>query len=579
MPPAAGDYRPSCNPVNMLGMKQDLLLLPTPRKLTWLDEPAVPLDAPVKQVTDANMAREAYQLEIRRGQVVITHSSPAGAFYARQTLQQIQRQCHGSIPAVRIEDYPDFPARGVMLDISRDKVPTMQTLYELVDLLAQWKINQLQLYTEHTFAYQNHREVWQEASPMTPEEIRQLDAYCRERFIELVPNQNSFGHMERWLKHPLYHDLAEAPDGAFYFDSHRPAATLNPLDPRSIELVREIHAELLPNFSSQLFNVGCDETMELGMGKSQEACQKLGKERVYLDFLRKIHQSVSANHRTMMFWGDIILHKPELIAELPRPIIALEWGYEPDSPFDRDGGLFAQAGVPFYVCPGTSSWCSITGRTDACLANLRNAAENGLKHGAIGFLNTDWGDLGHLQYLPVSYLGLAAGAAYSWCLQTNQNLDMISALDRHAFATRQGNASMAKIALALGNVYQSCGKLISNGSVLFHLLLAKDLQHKHFVGLTREGLQQARVAIDQAIAHLGEVQMDRPDANLIKDEFRNAAAMLQLACQRGMAILEGKPAPTDTLAELIARHQKLWRARNREGGLRESIGRLENLYQ
>ena len=195
MPPAAGDYRPSCNPVNMLGMKQDLLLLPTPRKLTWLDEPAVPLDAPVKQVTDANMAREAYQLEIRRGQVVITHSSPAGAFYARQTLQQIQRQCHGSIPAVRIEDYPDFPARGVMLDISRDKVPTMQTLYELVDLLAQWKINQLQLYTEHTFAYQNHREVWQEASPMTPEEIRQLDAYCRERFIELVPTQNSLGLM------------------------------------------------------------------------------------------------------------------------------------------------------------------------------------------------------------------------------------------------------------------------------------------------------------------------------------------------------------------------------------------------
>src|SRR6185369_4793545 len=100
-----------------------------------------------------------------------------------------------------------------MLDISRDKVPTMKTLYELVDLLASWKINQLQLYTEHTFAYRNHEDVWKKASPMTAEEIRDLDEYCAERFIDLVPNQNSFGHMERWFEHPEYLQLAEAPNG------------------------------------------------------------------------------------------------------------------------------------------------------------------------------------------------------------------------------------------------------------------------------------------------------------------------------------------------------------------------------
>ena len=99
-----------------------------------------------------------------------------------------------------------------MLDISRDKVPTMATLFSLVDLLAELKINQLQLYTEHTFAYRNHPAVWAKASPMTGDEILQLDQYCRERFIELVPNQNSFGHMEQWLKLPQYRDLAEARD-------------------------------------------------------------------------------------------------------------------------------------------------------------------------------------------------------------------------------------------------------------------------------------------------------------------------------------------------------------------------------
>jgi len=96
-----------------------------------------------------------------------------------------------------------------MLDISRNKVPSMATLYSLVDLLAGLKINHLQLYTEHTFAYAAHREVWADASPMTAEEVLLLDSYCRERFIELAPNQNSFGHLQGWLRLPRYREMAE----------------------------------------------------------------------------------------------------------------------------------------------------------------------------------------------------------------------------------------------------------------------------------------------------------------------------------------------------------------------------------
>src|SRR5207237_510321 len=147
---------------------------------------------------------------------------------------------------------------------------------------------------------------------------------------------------------------------------------------------------------------------------------------------------VKSHGRRMMFWGDIIVQKPELIRELPRDAIALEWGYEADHPFDRDGEMFARAGVPFYVCPGTSSWNSIAGRTDNALANLRSAAENGRKHGAIGYLITDWGDNGHLQYLPASYLAFAAGAAFSWCLESNRHADWAAALNAHAFEDSAG---------------------------------------------------------------------------------------------------------------------------------------------
>jgi len=167
--------------------------------------------------------------------------------------------------------------RGIMLDISRDKVPTMETLYNLVDMLLEFKINQFQLYTEHTFAYKNHKTVWENASPMTPEQIRELDIFCKKRFIELVPNQNSFSHIDRWLKHPEYNSLAEVPETPH---------SLNPENPDSIKLLAELYAELLPNFSSKQFNVGCDETAQLGECGSSNAVSKLRKGRVYLNFLK-----------------------------------------------------------------------------------------------------------------------------------------------------------------------------------------------------------------------------------------------------------------------------------------------------
>ena len=181
----------------------------------------------------ASIPPQGYRLQITPQRVHLTASDAAGLFYGVMTLKQMLRQSAGELPCGQIDDYPDFPSRGVMLDISRDKVPTLETLFALIDELAEWKINHLELYTEHTFAYRNHREVWAQASPMTGEDILRLDAYCRERFIELVPNQNSFGHMHRWLKLPRYRHLAECPDG---FDwpwggrSDEPFS-LNPTDP------------------------------------------------------------------------------------------------------------------------------------------------------------------------------------------------------------------------------------------------------------------------------------------------------------------------------------------------------------
>jgi len=524
---------------------------------------------------------QGYRLSIRPEGMRIEASSASGVFYGVCTLLQLIESCGPSLPGLEIEDWPDFPARGVMLDVSRDRVPSMETLFALVDLLAGWKINQLQLYTEHTFAYRRHPQVWAQASPLTGQEILLLDEYCRERFIELVPNQNSFGHMHRWLQHPTYAPLAEVLDGynAPWGRMEGPNS-LCPTDPRSLELLRGLYDELLPHFTSRMFNVGCDETFDLGQGRSKEACEREGAGKVYLDFLLKLHREVSARGRQMQYWGDIITQHPELVPRLPQDAIALEWGYEADHPFDEHSALFASAGLPFYVCPGTSSWCSLAGRSDNALGNLLTAAENGLKHGAAGYLITDWGDYGHWQPLPVSYLGFAAGAAFSWGLEANRDLDLPQALDRFAFRDRAG--VMGCLAYNLGNLYRLADIVWLHASPLFSILqrpFAQLSDHPKIRSIPYARLLERLVELAPA---LEAADMERPDAELIRREYRQVLRLLRHACRRGrlavsddpsLASLEA-PALARDLEEILQQQAGLWLERSRPGGREDSLRKL-----
>mgnify|MGYP000097151240 CR=1 FL=1 len=161
---------------------------------------------------DASLPAQGYELVVSADGTEIRHRDAAGLRYARHTLAALDDG--RPVRAQRIVDHPDFARRGFMLDISRDRVPTPDTLARLVDVLAELRYNHLELYMEHTFAYAGHELVWGDASPLTADELRDLDRQCADLGIELVANQNTFGHMERWLRHDVHRWRAECPDGA-----------------------------------------------------------------------------------------------------------------------------------------------------------------------------------------------------------------------------------------------------------------------------------------------------------------------------------------------------------------------------
>ncbi|HEX7588642.1 MAG TPA: glycoside hydrolase family 20 zincin-like fold domain-containing protein [Anaerolineae bacterium] len=530
--------------------------------------------------------RDGYDLDVTPENIEVVAGSPRGIYYAVCTLVQLIAQSSGRrLPCLHISDAPDFANRGVMLDISRNRVLTMPQLFELVDLLASWKINQLQLYTEHTFTYRNHREVWEHASPITEQEILELDSFCRDRFIELVPNQNSFGHMRPWLIHDRYRDLAECPDGCDTIWGHFDQPfSLNPLDPRSLALVEELYDELLPNFTSRQFNVGCDETVDLGQGRSQAECAARGTASVYLDFVLKVYQATRARGHTMMYWGDIVVQHPELIPQLPKDAIMLDWGYEADYPFEENGARFAANGIPYYVCAGTSTWNSICGRTDNAIGNLSRAAEGGLRHGALGYLITDWGDNGHWQSLPFSYLGFAYGAAVAWSLDANRDLDISRALSAHAF--RDSTGALGQAAYALGKVSQELGNDPHNATLLFRILQTPVARIRAEIGgLTPATLKRTQRAIERVVRPTAGARSPRPDARLLVDEFAAAATLLQHACKRALLALEDNPVKVRAQKRELARdldrflkeYRRLWLARTRPGGLKDSVALFKKM--
>jgi len=571
----------------------------------------------IKFSKNKNLQEQAYILSIEPYQIKIEYNDLHGMFYALTTLKQLSRQTQNHIPCMTIEDAPDMKIRGAMLDISRNKVPKLETLYEMVDFLADLKYNQLQLYIEgFAFAYPSFKSLWEKTeTPITPDEIKQLDIYCKDRFIELVPNQNSLGHMAPWLATDEYKDLAECPEGYKFLGLIEMKTTMSPSNPKTLELVKQMSEDLLPNFTSDKFNVNLDEPFELGKNKDHPITDEKEVAEIYIDYAKKLNEYVNSKDRTMMMWGDVVSKNPEIISEIPKNITLLEWGYEADHPFKNICPIYKKADLNYLVCPGTSTWSSFTGRTDNMMGNVENAIGNGIENNAEGMLITDWGDFGHLQYIPTSYAGLAYGAALSWNFESKSKFDLGGFLNKSVF--NDDNNLMGDLTLELGrynqfeeypmmagtttgmsymfgmrdkNMLDAINSKMQNG--LFDLLSA-DPEYKAII---KQQFSNPKIYnpksiiryVDSLENKLSQTHLNRKDSTLIIDEYKNSIKMIKLGAKlkqyNNYHLQQTNEENKILLTEMkilcetiIPEHERLWMTRNKSGRLDLSIQSLKKL--
>ena len=519
---------------------------------------------------------EAYRLQIKTNQIILSADKPVGIFRGLQTLDQLVKNSKNEnrLPCLLIEDFPLLERRGFMLDVSRCKVPTMSSIFSLIDLLAQLHVNEFQLYIEHTYAFREHKTIWENSSPLTPQEIQQIDHYCSERFIELVPNLNSFGHFERWLCHDDYKHLAECPDG---FRREEPymvrdhGSTLKP-NQASLDFIDSLYAEYLPNFSSKKFNVGMDEPWELGQGWSKNQVREKGKDKVYLAHLEGIRKLVESHGKEMQFWADVLLENPENAKLLPPSASPIIWGYEPNHPFPEQAHIISSCDLSYCIAPGTGTWRSFSGRWPNTRANIDAAITNAKKFRAEGILLTSWGDCGNHQPWATLYPPLLYGAAQSWNNQPIHDTALITGMDWHLFNGIRNTPSASLI--ELGKLDQLLNSNIENNSLCWFILFAsqpeKTFQHlkeKHSIQQFEQALAYL-ASIDESISTYNH---QSPDC-LVGSEIKLGVKLSTIALQKGIALLSDKTvSPMPPQNQIFSDYQSIWLRRARKGGLHESI--------
>ena len=340
-----------------------------------------------------------------QGGLAVIADTGAGIFYGVQTVKQLIRGVGAGqvLLAPTLRDWPAMAHRGVSDDWSRGPLPNMDFLKREIRTMAAYKINTFSPYFEHTFAYASTPVAAFPGGSMTPAEARQLVDYAAQYHITIIPEQESFGHLHNILKFEQYSPLAETPHGA----------VLAPGDAATVPQIAEWFGELAQVFPGPYAHIGADETFELGLGRTRDAVKERGLGAVYMDFLTRIHAALAPNHKQLLFWGDIAVSSPDLVATLPKDMIAVAWDYSAKPDFSSLILPFTKAGLETWVAPGVSNWSRLYPNNNEALGNIRAFVRDGQRLGATGELNTVWNDDGE-GIFDQNWFGILFGAAAGW---------------------------------------------------------------------------------------------------------------------------------------------------------------------
>ncbi len=471
-----------------------------------LEAVAFPQDAPP----------ESYFLEVTPAHIRCVAGDASGLFYGVQTLCQLIRanRADGGLPCLEIRDWPSLRYRCFQDDLTRGPSSTLETLHQHVDLGAGLKMNLLTYYMEYQYAFRKHPRIGPPDGSLQPEALSELVQYAAAQHMDILGNQQSFGHWSWILKHPEYEALRETPD------------VLCPTNEATYRLLDDMYSEVCPLLTFPMFNVCCDETYGLGTGPSKALADQIGVGGVYVRHIRRVHDLLREKyHKRMMMWGDIILQHPDKLDQIPKDTVMLTWGYHAADSFEDQILPFTQAGYEFFVCPGISNWSRILPDFGVAVRNIQNFVRDGAQHGALGMLNTEWEDDGEALQ-GYKWHGYAWGAECAWNASTTSIDDFNRRIGGVLFGEPGDHFGQAVALLAQTH------RLPGMKGMLNSRFWEEDLPLSRSPAKSRASAEQLLGIVRPAIEHLEACRKDAVVNAQLLDAFLLGARRMELIGRR-----------------------------------------------
>lgn len=483
---------------------------------------------------------EAYELAVDTRQIQITACSNQGILYAVATLIQLCKIYHAEINCMEITDEPSFGHRGYMMDVTRGRIPTMKSLKQMVGKLALYKVNQLQLNMEACFQFDGLEEVWFQTDSLSHEDILELDRYCDIRGIELVPCLATFGHMYDLLRSESfrkYNEMGNEVGEPFTWYHRMRHHTINVFDPGSIALIIDLLDQYLPLFRSNKINICCDETFDLGKGKSNAMAEKMSYSEMYLLHVNKLVEHLQKKGKEVLMWADIVLNHPESMDKISKQVTYLNWYYYYGAKEEKVA-FFPQKALRQYVCPSVSGYSRLVNNYDMSFTNIREMADLGILYHAEGFLNTDWGDSGHVNMPALALPCMIYGAAQSW--NANDDRDFAQ-VDKIISKVEFGDWSQQLVGLLRLLAQQD--KIIFNDMTFFRDYKIYNLPYHDFDTILYEDAKKrimdaSESELKTAIIRCKEIAVNLIKNGMVVNDSRQDEMAEFLLAARGVALMQ-----------------------------------------
>ena len=454
-----------------------------------------------KMVFDSAMTAEGYLLLADSSAAHIIGATSRGLFYGAQTLKQLitGTGAKAVLQAASIRDWPAMKYRGFHDDISRGPIPTLSYQKAQIRRFAAVKLNVYSPYFEHSLAYAGNPLIAPPRGAMTREDVRELVSYATKYHIDVIPEQEAFGHLHHVLKYELYSDLAETPHGH----------VLAPGKPGSMELITSWFAQIDTLFPSRFMHIGADETVELGRGQTRDRVRAEGLGKVYLQFVRDINTALKPTGKRLLFWADIAMESPQLVNILPKEMLAVCWDYWSFNGFERCLKPFKDAGMETWVAPGVNNWNHVYPNNAVALRNIQAFVRDGQAFGATGVLNTNWDDDGDALFEQVWY-GVLFGAAAGWQQGESSIPEFERAYGRifHGDTTGRIDEAQRKLTAAHAALVQTNQ---GDGRNELYWLDPWSAEGQIVTAKIRPGLRQLRIQAESALVLIALAKAQQPD--------------------------------------------------------------------